>query len=131
MQSLCALARTHDTFLDLQHLSCFCPNVPYCNVGRAHKHNCRNEADLFHAGGRKKRSKAEDDKMEYRPEAELVTMDIDQWLEDAAAAPGDAAWPSPEQHAEAQMDPLMVSTTPKGRHIQHRWHNVQMQLTWG
>ena len=51
--------------------------------------------------------------MEYRPEAELVTMDIDQWLEDAAAAPGDAAWPSPEQHAEAQMDPLMVSYIPK------------------
>ncbi|CAL5227905.1 g10948 [Coccomyxa viridis] len=67
----------------------------------------QSRVEIPHAGGRKKRSKAEDDKMEYRPEAELVTMDIDQWLEDAAAAPGDAAWPSPEQHAEAQMDPLM------------------------
>ena len=36
-------------------------------------------------------------------------MDINQWLVDAAAVPGGAAWPSPEQHAEAQMDPLMVS----------------------
>ncbi len=40
-----------------------------------------------------------------------------QWLEDAAAAPGDAAWPSPEQHAEAQMDPLMVSQFPRQVYI--------------
>ena len=52
----------------------------------------------------------------HRPEAEPVTMDIDQWLEDAAAAPGDAAWPSPEQQ-EALMQPHMVSTNFKGRHI--------------
>ena len=50
-------------------------------------------------------------------------MDIDQWLEDAAAAPGYAAWPSPEQQAEAQMEPQVVNTFPKFE-VKHGIHSI-------
>ena len=74
---------------------------------------CLSVADPFRAGGTKKSSKAGEDEDEHRPDAGLVTMDIENWLEDAPASPGNDPWPSPEQQAESQMEPQNVSANPK------------------
>lgn len=70
-----------------------------------------------------------------RPDADLLTMDIDQWLEDAPAGMGDAAWPSPEeQPAEAHMElhhvsPALKLSADTLSHSEHSQH-VMLRGFW-
>lgn len=68
---------------------------------------------LIRAGGRGKPSKAGEDEIEHRPDVELGTMGVDQWLENAPIISGDDPWPSPEQIADSNLELQIVSTNSK------------------